>query len=123
MDLHNYEHDILLINQGTEAIADLSAELVSDSVELDGYWTLNGGQALSGFTTVSRTESYGELPNLAKIRLKAKEGAEGQDASGTLTIKSGETVLAVLTLSGAVGDPTITTRTFRKRSNTFPTEP
>ena len=108
--LHNYEHDILLINQGTEAIADLSAELVSDSVELDGYWTLNGGQALSGFTTVSRTESYGELPNLAKIRLKAKEGAEGQDASGTLTIKSGETVLAVLTLSGAVGDPTITTK-------------
>ena len=107
--LHDYVHDILLINVGTEELPQLSVELQSDVVELDGYWTLNGGYGLSGMTTVDTTKSYGELPNLAKIRLKTKDGAEGQDASGILTIKSGETVLAILTLTGTVGDPTIIT--------------
>ena len=108
--LHDYVHDILLANVGTEELPALSVELISDVVELDGYWTLNGEYGMGGMTTVNRTTSYGELPNLAKIRLKAKAGAEGQDASGTLTIKSGETVLAVLTLTGTVGDPTIITK-------------
>ena len=108
--LHDHVHDILLANVGTEELPALSVELTSDVVELDGYWTLNGEYGLGGMTTVDRTTSYGALPNLAKIRLKAKAGAEGQDASGTLTIKSGETVLAVLTLTGTVGDPTITTK-------------
>lgn len=108
--LHDHVHDILLANVGTEELPALSVELTSDVVELDGYWTLNGEYGLGGMTTVSGNTSYGALPNLAKIRLKAKAGAEGQDASGTLTIKSGETVLAVLTLTGTVGDPTITTK-------------
>lgn len=107
---HDDRHDIVLINQGKTAIEKIQVELVSDTVELDEYWTLNGSDSLEGFFTVDDSVSnYGELPNLAKIRLKAKEGAEGQDVEGTLTIKSGETVLIVLALTGTVGDPMIIT--------------
>lgn len=107
---HNYVHDILVANIGTEPVEGLAVELTSDVVELDDYWTLNGGEALNGLTTVDGDASdYGELPNLAKIRLKAKEGVEGQEASGTLTIKSGDKTLVVLTLTGTVSDPVITT--------------
>lgn len=52
----------------------------------------------------------GELPNLAKVRLRKKAGVkDGTDISGTLTIKSGENALMVLALTGVVGDPCITT--------------
>lgn len=107
---HNYIHDILVANIGTEPVESLTVELASDVVELDDYWTLNGSDALNGLTTVDGDATdYGELPNLAKIRLRAKEGVEGQDASGTLTIKSGDKALVVLTLTGTVSDPAITT--------------
>lgn len=107
---HDYIHDILLINTGTSSIPALSVELASDAVQLDEYWTLNGNRELSGFTTTSKTTSKGELPNLAKIRLKAKEGmADGTEVSGTLTIKSAGNTLMVLTLTGTIGDPCIIT--------------
>lgn len=110
-DLHGNIHDILLANTGTETIEDLSVELSSDTVELDSYWTLNGGYNLAGFSTIDDTVSqYGELPNLAKIRLRGKDGTEGQDITGKLTIKSGEQVLMVLTLTGTVGSPMIVTK-------------
>ena len=108
--LHDYVHDILLANIGTGAVPALSVELKSDVVELDDYWTLSGSYDLEGLTTIESSTSHGELPNLAKIRLKAKDGVWGQDASGTLTIKSGGKALIVLTLTGTVGDPTITTK-------------
>ncbi|MDO5416615.1 MAG: putative Ig domain-containing protein [Lachnospiraceae bacterium] len=113
--LHNYVHDIVLANMGKTPISDLNVELASDSVELDDYWTLNGGYELSGFAGVNGGSNYGELPNLAKIRLKARtnpatsSNAVPNEASGTLTIKSGSTVLMVFTLTGAVGDPSIIT--------------
>lgn len=107
---HDDVHDILLINKGTEAIPALSAEVVSDVVELDDYWTLKGVYDLAGFSGTETTSYYGELPNMAKIRLKVKEGVnEGTDINGTLTIKSGETALMVFTLTGTIGDPCITT--------------
>lgn len=108
-NIHDDIHDILLINLGKTGIPDLSAELSSDVVELDDYWTLKGGYELAGFSTIDDETYYGELPNLAKLRIVAKEGAEGKDVSGTLTIKSGDTVLMVLTLTGLVGDPRIIT--------------
>lgn len=111
---HDHYHDICLANIGKEAFPNLSVELTSDVVELDDYWTLTGNQPLAGMLTVE-TPSWssgkeGELPNLAKLRLKAKNGVkDGTDVSGTLTIKSGNKVLMVLTLTGVVGDPCITT--------------
>lgn len=108
---HDYVHDILLANMGLDEIPALSVELDSEEVELDEYWTLKGARSLSGFTTTDTTTSYGELSNLAKIRLKEKEGIEsGNDISGTLTIKSAGTELIVLTLTGTVGDPSIITK-------------
>lgn len=109
--IHDYKHDIMLANMGSEAIDALSAELVSDVVELDDYWTLTGNHELSGFTTTDRTTSYGKLSNLAMLRLRAKEGVEdGTDITGTLTIKSGAGTLMVITLTGTIGDPSITTK-------------
>ena len=111
---HDNVHDIWLANIGTADIPALSSELVSDVVELDEYWRLNGDYKLAGFNTVDKnyvSASHGELPNLAKIRLKAKAGVEnGTEVSGTLTIKSAGTPLMVLTLTGTVGDPCITTK-------------
>lgn len=53
---------------------------------------------------------YGQW-NLAKLRIRPKDGMDdGRDITGTLTIKSGENVLIVLTLTGTVGDPGITTK-------------
>lgn len=107
---YDYQHDILIANVGTEAIASLSAEVVSDEVELDDYWTLNGKYELAGLSTVSKSQAYGELPNLAKLRLLPKDSVDdGREITGTLTIKSGETVLMILTLTGVVGDPGIVT--------------
>ena len=96
--LHDDVHDILLANIGTETLKDLSVELVSDTVELDEYWTLNGGFDLEGFSTIDDTVSqYGELPNLSKIRLKGKEGTEGQDVTGTLTVMSEGRAIIIMT--------------------------
>ena len=113
---YDYRHDILLINAGTEALPNLKAELVSDEVELDPYWRLNGDYGLAGFEDMTQTifyknnAHYGTLKNLAKLRFIPKTGMDdGREVSGTLTIKSGDKVLMVLTLTGVVGDPSITT--------------
>lgn len=107
--LHDDVHDILLINIGSAALTGLSVELTSDVVELDEYWTLKGTNELDGFSAIGTQEDSGRS-NMAMVRLKAKEGAEGTEASGTLTFKSGGKTLLILTLTGAVGDPTITTK-------------
>ncbi len=104
---HDHIHDILLANIGTEAIPSLSVELESNVLELDDYWTLKGVHELSGFSTISKNTEYGELPNLAKIRMKAKDNVENGEVSGTLTIKSGKNVLMVLNLMGTIGTPSI----------------
>lgn len=109
---HEYQHDILLANMGAAELPSLSVELSSGVLELDKYWTLSGGQGLSGFSTTEKNNAaqYGEIPNLAKIRVKAKDGVtKGTDISGTLTIKSGGNTLMVLSLTGVIGDPCIVT--------------
>ena len=103
---HNSIHDIIVANMGTTSIPNLKVELVSDALLLDSYWTLYGNYELAPITQI---RTYGnEQENLAKIRLKAKEGISG-NISGTLTIKSGETTLVVLKLTGIVGSPVIVT--------------
>ncbi len=108
---HDYKHDIFLANIGKEPVEGLTVELESEVVELDDYWTLNGVLDLPGFDIPQDQASYDlELSNIAKIRLKAKEGIEGTDASGTLTIKSNGEELMALTITGTVGDPSIVTK-------------
>lgn len=105
---YNYYHDILVTNVGTEPVTKLSAELVSNQVELDPYWTFKGDYDLAG---VGAIQSYGEMQNLAKLRILPKEGVEGgTDISGILRIKSGGQTLIELTLTGVVGDPCIITK-------------
>ncbi len=106
---YDYQHDILLINTGTADIPSLKAELVSEQVELDPYWTLKGDHVLPGFDSLYNIENYGQLQNFAKLRIKPKDGVERANISGTLTISSGTNVLMVLTLTGTIGDPYITT--------------
>ena len=107
---YDYKHDILIMNQGTEPINNLGIEIVSDEVELDNYWTLSGKYELKGFNTEISNKNVEKMPNLAKIRIKAKENKDdGRDISGTLKIKSGDSDLIVLKLTGRAGDPSITT--------------
>ena len=107
---HGEYHDIFLANIGIEKITNLKAELVSDVVEMDKYYTLSGNFDLNGFGNTSGN-SIANAENMAKIRLLKKDGVEdGTDVTGTLTIKSGDTVLMVLNLTGTIGNPSIVTK-------------
>lgn len=107
---HHNVHDILLVNMGANTVTGAAVELKSDVLELDEYWTLKGKFNLSGFSGVTREETYGELANMAKIRLRVKEGVEpGTDISGILTVKSSTKDLFVFNLTGTAGNPSITT--------------
>lgn len=114
---HNNLHDILIANVGYTSMPALQAELKSDSIVMDDYWKLNGTYDLAGFTTAEQSQDNknGTLPNLAKVRLKAKDGQlEARDYGdlGTLTLTakepSGQKTKMVLHLTGVVGDPRMT---------------
>lgn len=109
--IHDYEHRIILANMGTKALSKLSVEAegaLFDSwvVTLDNYWTLKGEHDLSGYQGLG----YDELANLAKLKL-VYDGDEinGQDLTGTLTIKEAGKPIMVINLTGVVGDPGIVT--------------
>lgn len=108
--IHDYVHDIFLANMGTDALQSLSVELDSEQVQLDDYWTLHGTYELAGFTGTGADDTQ----NWARLRLVTSDAVmsgltAGGEISGTLTIKAGNTPLVVLTLTGMVGDPGITT--------------
>ena len=110
---HSNYHDIFVANIGTEKIANIKAELISDVVQLDKYYTFNGNFDLSGFE--DSWDEWGSLTeepkNIGKIRIIKKDGVEdGTDVTGTLTVKSGDTVLMVLNLTGTIGNPSIVTK-------------
>ncbi len=103
-------HDIFLINMGDNVIPGLSAEINSDILEIDEYWTLNGNHDLAAFSGVADVTNYGDLANMAKVRLKRKDGVvSGSEVTGTLTIKAAGEVIMVLELVGAAGAPIIIT--------------
>ena len=106
---YGYRHDIVLINLGDKEVPSISVDLASDTVELDKYWTLKGEY---GLPDINHGETSHSSPwNLAKLRIRPKEGAaDGREISGTLTIKSAGKELIVLSLTGTVGDPSITTK-------------
>lgn len=104
------DHDIFLINMGTNVIPGLSAELASETLQIDEYWTLSGNHDLAGFSGTADTTEYGELANMAKVRLKIKDGVtSGEAVEGTLTIKAAGTTIMVLELTGIAGTPIILT--------------
>ena len=105
------KHDIFLSNMGSNVIPKLSVVLESDVLMLDEYWTLNGNHDLSAFSGVDDTATnYGELANLAKVRLKMKEDVvSGELVTGTLTVRADGAVIMVLELTGVAGVPVITT--------------
>lgn len=103
-------HDIFIANLGNEALTGLKVTLNATNVKLDDYWTTggNGNDTLAAFNTVETPgyKEYGELPNVAKIRIHP----DGNGAiNGTLTISADGQEPVVITLSGVAGDPTITT--------------
>ncbi len=108
---HNNRHDILAANAGVTTMAALKVDLNSEYLDLNDYWTLTGNHDLSGLQTVERKTSYGKMANLAKVSLKAKEGIpSGEYDFGTMTFTSEDKKLVVLTLTGVIGDPCITTK-------------
>ena len=111
--IHDYEHRILLVNMGTEALSKLSVEASGPSFEsgavlLNDYWTLKGVHDLSGFQWSDDKKDM----NLAKIKLELgdEDEANGEDFDGTLTIKENGKTIMVITLTGVVGDPGIVTK-------------
>lgn len=111
--IHDYEHRILLVNMGTEALSKLSVEASGSSFEsgavlLNDYWTLKGAHDLSGFQWSDGKQDM----NLAKIKLEVgnEDEANGEDLDGTLTIKENGKPIMVITLNGVVGDPGIVTK-------------
>lgn len=107
-DLGSY-HDIFVMNTGTEALPAMSVEIDSDVLRLDDYWDFKGQYELAG-VDIEHLGNYSYTKNISKLRLRVKDGVvSGTEITGTLTIKSNGTTLAVLTLKGMAGAPRITT--------------
>ena len=101
-----YKHDILIANIGDETLTGLKVELNATNCKLDDYWTVSGNDTLAPFTMVSSNTEYGEIDNIAKIRLLPD--GEG-DIEGTLTITADGQEPIVITLTGRAQNPKITT--------------
>lgn len=103
-----YKHEILIANYGGQPLTGLKVTLDATNVKLDDYWTFggSGNETLAPFTETSSQVQYGELANLAKIRLLPD--GEGE-VEGTLTISCNECDPVVIRLSGQARNPQIMT--------------
>lgn len=103
-----YKHDILIANIGDQPLTGLNVELNATNVKLDDYWTVGGtgNNTLAAFTTTLTDTQYGELANIAKIRLLPD--GEGE-IEGTLTITADDQEPVVINLSGRAKNPSIVT--------------
>lgn len=104
-----FKHDILIANIGNAPLKDISVELLdAKNVKLDSYWTVggDGNDTLSAFTTTSTNTEYGELANMAKIRLLPD--GDGQ-VEGTLIIRAKDQEPVMITLNGTAQNPEIVT--------------
>lgn len=120
-EYHENKHDIFIANIGDEPLTDLWLDLDATNVELDDYWTIGGegndtlAACPDNFSLELDSTSYGELSNVAKIRLVPPSTGKGE-IEGTLKIYSGEEgdaenseLLATIILSGLAQNPEITT--------------
>lgn len=106
-----FKHDILIANIGNAPLEDISVELLdAKNVKLDSYWTVggDGNDTLSAFNTTSTNTEYGELANMAKIRLLPD--GDGQ-VEGTLIIRAKDQEPVMITLNGTAQNPEIVTET------------
>lgn len=113
------KHDILIANMGDEELTGLRVELDATNCQLDEYWTIGGkgNDTLAPFTETSSNTEYGELHNLAKIRLipvDEEDMVGNGEIDGTLSIYSdyyadGQEPIVVITLTGQALNPQITT--------------
>lgn len=102
-----FKHDILIANIGNAPLEDINVELIdAENVKLDPYWTVggNGNNTLAPFTTTSVNSEYGELPNLAKIRLLPDGKGE---VKGTLKITASGQEPILIKLKGMAQNPDI----------------
>ena len=123
---YDYHHDVFFANIGDDDMTGIYVELENaENVALDDYWTVREdapeeNHVLSAFKTTDKRDtdgnwtSYGELPNVAKIRLVPAKGSVGI-ISGTLVIgyknDAGEGEEIRIKLTGTSGTPKITTET------------
>lgn len=102
-----FKHDILIANIGNAPLEDISVELLdAENVKLDPYWNVggNGNNTLAPFTTTSSDAKYGELPNIAKIRLLPDGDGE---VKGTLKISAQGQKPVLIRLNGTAQKPDI----------------
>lgn len=122
-EYHENKHDIFIANIGDEPLTNLWLDLDATNVELDEYWMVGGegNNTLSAcpenFSLELDSTTYGELSNVAKIRLVPPSSGKGGAIQGTLKIYSGEEgnaanseLLATINLSDLAQNPEITTQ-------------
>ena len=106
-----YKHDVLIANIGNAPLEGLSVELKdAENVKLDPYWTVGGtnNDTLAPFTATSSNTKYGEIANIAKIRLLPDGDGE---VKGTLIIKAKDQEPVLIELNGTAQQPEIVTET------------
>lgn len=122
----DYHHDVFFANIGDADMTGIYVRLENaENVALDDYWTVredapDENRTLAAFTTTDEKDAdgnwvyYGELPNVAKIRLVPMEDSVGA-ISGTLVIgyqtAGGKGEEVKIKLTGTSGTPKITTET------------
>lgn len=107
---YGYSHDIFLANVGGAPLDGLKVTLSdAKNVRLDEYWTVGGedNDTLAAFDSATSDSYYGELSNVAKVRL-VRDGDGAVEGKLTLTYGVGNDTL-VFTLTGNAGDPKIIT--------------
>lgn len=104
-----YKHDILIANIGNAPLEGLNVELLdAENVKLDSYWTVGGenNDTLAPFTATSSGTQYGEISNIAKIRLLPDGDGE---VKGTLIIRAKDQEPVLITLNGTAQQPELIT--------------
>lgn len=121
-EYHENKHDIFIANIGDAPLTDLWLDIDATNVELDDYWTIGGEgnntleACPDNFSLELDSTRYGELSNVAKIRLVPPSTGKGE-IEGTLKIYSGKEgdaenseLLATIILSDLAQNPEITTK-------------
>ncbi len=123
-EAYGNHHDIFFANIGDQEMTGLTVTLTdAQNIALDDYWDIGDTKALAPFTTTEKKDAngnyvqYGELANVAKIRLVPQKDAQGNptagDIKGTLKIESANGGSVTITLTGKSGAPKIVTDKIR----------